>query len=64
MTKICNESVTIPLKIIFEEPLRKVIFPDIWEKIKIIPAHKKEDKTLIIIVLLVYFLFLAKYLKE
>ena len=29
MIKICNESVTIPLKIIFEESLKKGIFPDI-----------------------------------
>ena len=47
MIKICNESVIIPLKIIFEEPLKKGIFKDIWKKGNIIPAHKKEDKTLI-----------------
>ena len=38
MIKICNESVTIPLKI---------IFPDIWKKGNIIPVHKKEDRTVI-----------------
>ena len=47
MIKICNEPVTIPLKIIFEESLKKGIFPGIWKKGNIIPAHKKEDKTLI-----------------
>ena len=47
MTKICNESVTIPLKILFEESLEKEIFPDIWKNGNIIPAHKKEAKTLI-----------------
>ena len=47
MIKTCNESVTIPLKIIFEESLKNGIFPDIWKKGNIIPAHKKEDKTLI-----------------
>ena len=47
MIKICNEAVTIPLKIIFEGSLKKGIFPDIWKKGNIIPAHKKEDKTLI-----------------
>ena len=47
MIKICNEAVTIPLKFIFEEPLKKEIFPDIWKKGNIIPAHKKEDKALI-----------------
>ena len=30
MIKICSESVTIPLKIIFEESLKKGIFPEIW----------------------------------
>ena len=44
MIKTCNESVTIPLIIIFEESLKKRIFPDIWKKGNIIPAHKKEDK--------------------
>ena len=47
MIKICNDSVTIPLKIIFEESLKNGIFPDIWKKGNIIPAHKKEGKTLI-----------------
>ena len=42
-----NEAVTIPLKIIFEESLKKGIFLDIWKKGNSIPAHKKEDKTLI-----------------
>ena len=47
MIKFCNKSVTISLKIIFEESLKNGIFPDIWKKGDIIPAHKKEDKTLI-----------------
>ena len=47
MIKICNESFTIPLKIIFEESLQKGILPDIWKKGNIIPTHKKEEKNLI-----------------
>ena len=47
MIKICTRSVTISLKIIFEESLKNGIFSDIWKKGNIIPAHKKEDKTLI-----------------
>ena len=31
MIKICNQSVTVPLKIMFEESLKKGIFPDIWK---------------------------------
>ena len=47
MIKICCESVTIPLKIMFEEWLKKGIFPEIWKKANVVPIHKKEDKTLI-----------------
>ena len=47
MIKICNESVTIPLKITFEESLKKGIVPDIWKSGNIKQVHKKEDKTLI-----------------
>ena len=45
MIKTCNASLTIPLKIIFEESLKKGIFWEIWKKGNIIQAHKKEDKT-------------------
>ena len=45
--KIYNESVTIPLKIIFEESLKKGISPDTLKKGNIKPVNKKEDKTLI-----------------
>ena len=47
MIKICSESVTILLKIIFQESLKKGIFPEIWKKVNVVPIHKKEDKTLI-----------------
>ena len=65
MIKICSDSVTIALKIIFEESSKKGIFPEIWKKTNAVPIHNKEDKTLIkITVPLVYFLFLVKYLKR
>ena len=64
MIKICNESVTLPLKIIFEESLKKGIFQYIWKKDKIILEHKKEDKTLISNYRPISLLFLSKYLKE
>ena len=66
MINICSESVTIPLKIILEESLKKGIFPEIWKKNNAVPIHKKEGKTLIKSyrpIILVCFLFLAKYLK-
>ena len=37
----------ISIKIIFEESLKKGIFSDMLKKGNIIPAHKKDDKTLI-----------------
>ena len=46
MIKICSESVTIPITIIFEESLKKVIFPEIWKKDNVVSIHKK-DKILI-----------------
>ena len=44
MIKICRESVPIPLKIIFEESLKKGIFPQIWKKANVVPIHKKKTK--------------------
>ena len=46
MIKICSESVTIPLKIILQESIKKGIFPEIWKKANVVPIHKKEDKNL------------------
>ena len=47
MIKFCEESITIPLKIIFEESLKCGVFPEIWKKTNVVPVHKKEDKTLV-----------------
>ena len=47
MIKICGESITVPLKIIFEQSLKENKFPEVWKKANIVPAHKKEDKNLI-----------------
>ena len=48
MIKICSESITLPLKIIFQESLKKGKFPEIWKKANVVPVHKKEDKTFIV----------------
>ena len=59
--KICNESITIPLRIIFKESLKNGVFPEILKKVNVVPVHKKEDKSLVINYrLLVYFQFLIK----
>ena len=65
MIKTCGESLTAPLKIIFEQSLKEAKFRETWEKANIVPVHKKEDKNLLkTIVLLAYFPSLVKYLKE
>ena len=47
MIKICSEPVIIPLRITFQESLKKEIFPEIWKEANVVPIHKKEDNTLI-----------------
>ena len=47
MIKICEESISLPLKIIFETSLKHGVFPEIWKKANVVPSHKKGDKTLI-----------------
>ena len=44
MLKICNESITIPLKIIFDGSLKNGVFPEIRKRANAVPIHKKEDK--------------------
>ena len=65
MIKSCNESITIPLKIIFDEPLKNGVFSEILKRANIVHVHKKDDKSLVkIIALSVYFQFLVKSLRE
>ena len=47
MIKICNESITIPLKIIFDESLKNGVFPEIWKRANVVPVHKKDDKSIV-----------------
>ena len=48
MIKICDESLALPLKMIFEAALNDGIFPDDCKKNDIAPAHKKNLKTMLI----------------
>ena len=43
MIKIYNESLTVPLRIIFEQSL-KVKFPKIWKKANVVPCTKNKIK--------------------
>ena len=47
MIKTCNESLTVPLRIILEQPVKERRFPEIWKKADVVPGHKKEDKNLL-----------------
>ena len=47
MINICNESITIPLNIIFKESLKNGVFPEIWKRASVVPVHKKEDTILV-----------------
>ena len=47
MTKLCDDSLTYPLKCIFEGPLQKGKYPDCWKKANVVSLHKKVSKSLI-----------------
>ena len=51
--KICSESLTAPLRIMFEQSLKEARFPEIWKKANVL-VHRKE---------LSYFPSLVKFLK-
>ena len=47
MLRLCDDSVVLPLKIIFENILKSSIYPDTWKLANVTPIHKKNDKQLI-----------------
>ena len=47
MLSICDESVVLPLKIIFQNILDTSIYPDMWKLANVTPIFKKEDKQLV-----------------
>ena len=42
--KICSESLTALFRIIFEQPLKEGIFPEIWKKANVVPVKHEEHK--------------------
>ena len=65
MIKVCSESLTVTLKIIFEQSLKEGRFSAIWKKQVLFRYTKKKIKVFQkIIVPLAYFPSLVKYLKE
>ena len=47
MLLICDESVVLPLKIIYHNILEQAIYPDLWKLANVTPIFKKEDKQLV-----------------
>ena len=47
MLLLCDNTVVLPLKIIFQNILDESIYPDIWKLANVTPIHKKEDKQLV-----------------
>ena len=47
MVKICDDSISKPLKLIFEPHLQSGKIPSKWKKTNVIPLHKKGDKQIL-----------------
>ena len=47
MLLLCDDSIVLPLKLIFQNILDKSIYPDAWKLANVTPIHKKEDKQLV-----------------
>ena len=47
MLLLCDQSVVLPLKIIFKNILKKSTYPEIWKLANVTPVYKKNDKQLI-----------------
>ena len=47
MIKICDESIALPLKIIFDTALKSGSYPDKWKRANVVPVHKKESKNIL-----------------
>ena len=44
MIKICDESMTVHLKIIFKQSLKESKFPEVSKKANIVPVHKRRGQ--------------------
>ena len=47
MLILCDETIAIPLKLIYEQIPATGIFPQIWKSANLSPIHKKGDKQLV-----------------
>ena len=46
MIKLSDAALVTPLKIIFENCLRRGVFPETWKYANVVPVHKKNEKNL------------------
>ena len=46
MIELSDAALVTPLKIIFENCLRRGLFPKIWKYANVVPVHKKNEKNL------------------
>ena len=46
MIKICDSSLLVPLKMIFDSSMKHASFPEAWKRANVVPIHKKNSKTL------------------
>ena len=46
MVKMCDWTLVLPLKLIFNDCLAHGIFPDVWKRANVVPVHKKNSKNL------------------
>ena len=44
--KICDESLIVPLRLIFENCLHQGIFSEPWKRANVVPIHKMSEKNL------------------
>ena len=44
MIKLCGDSISLPLRMIFKNIIHTGIFPDQWKEANVTPVHKKKDK--------------------
>ena len=47
MLHMCDDTIAVPLKIIFESILSTGVYPDLWKSANVSPIHKKSDKQII-----------------
>ena len=47
LIKTCSQLLILPLKVIFEQSLKKGKFREIWKKANVVSVYKKENKMLV-----------------